>query len=161
VGKSASSDLAHGNHCQKFFLELTPSFRAWLNFENGAAAKQFYPYNDWCGPTKSWQLVYSHDPAANLSAAQAKLVLGGEVALWAETIDPQNFDTLAWPRTSAAGEVLWSGRTDASGQNRSLMDAAPRLNEMRARMVAAGFRASPIQMTFCTQGNATECQYPV
>jgi hexosaminidase len=82
--------------------------------------------------------------------------------VWAETIDPQNLDTLVWPRASAAGEVLWSGRYDASGQNRSLMDASPRLAEMRARMVASGFKASPVQMTFCTQAdNATVCSYPL
>ncbi len=79
----------------------------WLNFDNGAPYTKFYPFNDWCGPTKPWQLIYSHDPTAGLTADQAKLVLGGEVALWSETIDPVNLDSLVWPRSSAAGEVLW------------------------------------------------------
>lgn len=118
-----------------------------------------YPFNDWCGPTKSWRLVYSHDPTANLTAEEAKLVLGGELAVWSETIDSTNLDTLVWPRASAAGEVLWSGRRDASGQNRTQMEAAPRLNEFRERMVLRGVRASPVQMTFCTQGTAEECEY--
>lgn len=89
-------------------------------------------------------------------------MLGGEVAVWSETIDSMNLDTLIWPRASAAGEVLWSGRVDeATGQNRSQMTAAPRLNEFRERMVLRGVRASPVQMTFCTQGTAEECEYPV
>lgn len=129
----------------------------WLNFDNGAAFDQFYPFNDWCGPTKSWQLIYSHDPVANIAKEAAKNVVGGEVAVWSETIDTTNLDVLVWPRASAAGEVLWSGRQDAAGQNRSQYDASPRLAEMRERMVARGVRAAPVQMIFCTQGNATEC----
>jgi hexosaminidase len=134
----------------------------WLNMENGAAYNEFYPFNDWCGPTKSWQLVYSHDPAANLAPEQAKLVLGGEVAVWSETIDPITVDSITWPRAAAAGEVLWSGRQDASGQNRSQIAAAPRLNEFRELLVARGIGAAPVTMIFCNQAeNATECSYPV
>ena len=129
----------------------------WLNFDNGEAFQTYYPFNDWCGPTKSWRLIYSHDPRAGLSEEAAKRVLGGEAAVWTETIDSVNLDTIVWPRAAVMGEVLWSGRTDASGQNRSQYDAAPRLAEMRERMVARGVSASPIQMPFCTQGNATEC----
>lgn len=132
-----------------------------MNFDNGAAFEQFYPFNDWCTPAKGWRLAYSHDPRANLTEAQAKLVLGGEVAAWSESIDSVSIDGILWPRASAAGEVLWSGRQDASGQNRSQYDAAPRLAEFRERMVARGVRSEPVQMTFCTQGNATECAYTI
>ncbi|AEO70312.1 ecad5170-24d6-41b3-b3c9-3981ade8a004 [Thermothielavioides terrestris] len=142
------------------FLYLDCGRGQWINFGNGAAFDVGYPFNDWCGPTKSWRLIYSHDPTANLTPEEAKLVLGGEVAVWSETIDPVNFDSLVWPRASAAGEVLWSGRTDASGQNRSQLEAAPRLNEFRERMVLRGVGASPVQMTFCTQGSPEECNWP-
>lgn len=135
---------------------------AWLNFGNGDAFDAYYPFNDWCGPTKSWQLVYQHDPIANLTEEEAKLVLGGEVAVWSETIDETNIDTVIWPRASAMGEVLWSGRYDAAGQNRSQLEASPRLNELRERMVARGVRAAPIQMVFCQQGmNASACEFPM
>lgn len=133
----------------------------WLNFDNGAAFQQFYPFADWCTPTKNWRLIYSHDPADGLSDEEAKLVLGGEVAVWSETIDGVNFDSLVWPRASAAGEVLWSGRIDENGQNRSQYDVMPRLAEMRERLVARGVGASPVAMIFCTQGNATDCAYLV
>ncbi|KAI5463040.1 family 20 glycoside hydrolase [Mariannaea sp. PMI_226] len=161
LGGPAVKNLADAGHkvidSDYNFWYLDCGRGQWLNFDNGEAFQTFYPFNDWCGPAKSWQLVYSHDPAAGLSAKSAKNVLGGEVALWAETIDPINLDNLAWPRAAAAAEVLWSGRVDSSGHNRSQYDAAPRLSEMRERMVARGVRASPIKMPFCTQGNATEC----
>lgn len=136
----------------------------WLNFANGAAFETFYPFNDWCGPTKSWRLIYSHDPTAGLTPEQAKLVLGGEVAVWTETIDSHTLDGIIWPRASAAGEVLWSGRTDASGINRSQIDAQPRLVEMRERMVARGIRAAAITQQWCSMAdnnNGTACQHVV
>ncbi|ORY66208.1 glycoside hydrolase superfamily [Pseudomassariella vexata] len=126
----------------------------WLTFAE-VDTSTYYPFNDWCGPTKSWQLIYSHNPTENLTAGEAELVLGGEVAVWSETIDETNLDSLLWPRGSAAGEVLWSGPTG----NTSQLEAAPRLGEFRERMVARGVGASPVQMVFCTQGmNATNCQ---
>lgn len=163
LGGSAVKDLAEAGHkvidSDYNFWYLDCGRGQWLNFDNGEAFQTFYPFNDWCGPSKSWRLIYSHDPTAGLSKEAAKRVLGGEVAVWSETIDAVNLDSLVWPRASAAGEVLWSGRTDSGGQNRSQYDAAPRLAEMRERMVARGVRASPVQMPFCTQGDAGECAY--
>lgn len=77
--------------------------------------------------------------------------------MWSEQTDAVNLDDMVWPRASAAGEVLWSGRQDASGQNRSQISAGPRLAEMRERMVNLGVRVGPVQMVFCTQHDATEC----
>ena len=79
------------------------------------------------------------------------------MAVWSETIDAMNMDVVMWPRASSAGEVLWSGRQDSSGKNRSQYEAVGRIAEFRERMVARGFRPEPVQMIFCTQGNATEC----
>lgn len=134
----------------------------WINMDNGAAFEQFYPFNDWCGPTKSWALVYSHDPRAGLSEDEAKLVLGGEVAVWSESIDEQTIDSIIWPRAGAAGEVLWSGRVDpATGQNRSQLAAIPRLSEMRERLIARGLRPAALTQLWCTQANPTECSQPL
>jgi hexosaminidase len=33
--------------------------------------------NSWCDPFKTWQKAYSFDPVANLTAEEAKLVVGG------------------------------------------------------------------------------------
>jgi hexosaminidase len=131
---------------------------AWLNFVP-ETFQQFYPFNDWCGPTKSWPLVYQHNPRAGLSEEDAKRVLGGEVAVWAESIDPNTLDSIIWPRASAAGEVLWSGRVDASGNNRTQSAAMPRLSEMRERMVARGVRAAAFTQQFCTQGGTDDCRH--
>ncbi|KAK1752376.1 family 20 glycosyl hydrolase [Echria macrotheca] len=136
----------------------------WLTFGNGEAFDSFFPFNDWCGPTKSWELIYSHDPTTDLTPDEAKLVLGGEVAVWTETIDPQTLDSIIWPRASAAGEALWSGRTDLSGANRSLVEAAPRLVEMRERMVVKGIRAAAITQQWCSMAdnnNGTACEQRV
>jgi hexosaminidase len=129
----------------------------WLDFDNGASFQDHYPFNDYCSPVKNWRLVYSYDPLAGVPASNAHLVLGGEVHIWSEQTDPVNLDDMVWPRASAASEVLWSGRQDASGKNRSQITASPRLAEMRERMVSRGVRAGPVQMVFCTQNDATEC----
>lgn len=77
--------------------------------------------------------------------------------MWSEQTDSVNLDGMVWPRASAAGEIMWSGRQDASGQNRSQLDASPRLAELRERLVSRGIAPGPVQMVFCTQNNATEC----
>ncbi|KAI1168706.1 glycoside hydrolase family 20 protein [Nemania serpens] len=126
----------------------------WLNFGQDQIAS-FYPFPDWCSPYKNWRLVYSYDPRANLSAEQAKLVLGGELAGWSESIDDATIDDILWPRASAAGEVLWS-----SPEGRTQLEAAPRLAEFRERLIARGIKSGTVHMPFCTQGfNATACQY--
>lgn len=70
--------------------------------------------------------------------------------MWAEQTDPVNVDNMIWPRAAAAAEILWSGAKDDEGRNRSQIIAAPRLSEMRERLVASGVGADAIQMTYCT-----------
>ena len=96
--------------------------------------------------------MYSYDPLSGVPADKYDLVVGGEVHIWAEQTDPINIDQMLWPRAAAAAEVLWSGAKDGNGQNRSQVEAAPRLSEMRERLVARGVRAEPVQMTFCLMG---------
>ncbi|KAF2457594.1 N-acetyl-beta-D-glucosaminidase [Lineolata rhizophorae] len=128
----------------------------WLDFNPGDSSAQYWPYADYCSPRKSWRLMYSLDPLDGVPANATDLVLGGECHIWAEQTDPVNIDTMVWPRACAAAEVLWSGPKDAEGQNRSQVEASPRLSEMRERLVARGVGAEPIQMPFCTM-NGTQC----
>ena len=71
----------------------------------------------WCNPYKNWPHVYQYEPtdmgkgAAKLTPEQEDLVIGGEVALWSETVDSNNLHAKAWPRTCAAGERLWSDKS--------------------------------------------------
>ncbi|PVI00497.1 glycoside hydrolase family 20 protein [Periconia macrospinosa] len=121
----------------------------WLNFDPSISASQ-YPYLDYCGPYHNWRLIYSYDPLTSVAPENQHLILGGETHLWAEQADASNVDGMLWPRAAAAAEILWSGAKDAQGRNRSQIDAAPRLSEMRERLVARGVAAEPIQMPYCT-----------
>lgn len=103
--------------------------------------------------------MYSYDPLEGVPAANQHLVLGGECHIWAEQTDPVSLDRMVWPRAAAAAEVLWSGAKDASGQNRSQVEAAPRLSEMRERLVAKGVMAEPIQMPYCLM-SPDQCTMP-
>ena len=74
---------------------------------HGAWVGDFPTGNSWCDPFKSWQLSYSFDPVANLTADEAKLVLGGQHLLWTEQSGPQNLDETVWPRRrSCSGPAL-------------------------------------------------------
>ena len=125
----------------------------WLDFYPNVSAS-YWPFADYCSPRKNWRLMYSYDPLEGVPANETDLVVGGVVAIWSEQTDPVNLDRMVWPRAGAAAEVLWSGAKDASGQNRSQVEASPRLSDMRERLVARGVSAEPIQMPFCTQDGA-------
>jgi hexosaminidase len=62
---------------------------------------------------KSAERMYLDDPipdGSTLTAEQQKLILGGEVCMWAEQITPQTVDSRIWPRTAALAERFWSTR---------------------------------------------------
>ncbi|KAI5364154.1 putative glycoside hydrolase family 20, catalytic domain, glycoside hydrolase superfamily [Septoria linicola] len=130
----------------------------WLDFDPSNAAG-FWPFQDYCAPYHNWRVMYSYDPLTGVPENSTHLVLGGETHIWSEQTDTVNLHQMVWPRTCAAAEVLWSGAKDAQGQNRSQIEASPRLAEMRERLVARGIKAEPFQMPFCTQ-NGTQCAYP-
>ncbi|KAK9283237.1 hypothetical protein L1049_011473 [Liquidambar formosana] len=102
----------------------------------------------WCGPFKTWQTIYNYDITYGLNEEEARLVLGGEVALWSEQADPSVLDARIWPRASAMAETLWSGNRDETGMKR-YAEATDRLNEWRYRMVSRGVGAEPIQPLWC------------
>jgi hexosaminidase len=47
-----------------------------------------------------------------LTADQQKLILGGEVCMWAEQLNPETVDSRVWPRTMAVAERFWSPQSD-------------------------------------------------
>ena len=64
---------------------------------------------------KTSETMFLADPVpadTKLTAAQQQLILGGEVCMWAEQIDPETVDSRIWPRTLAIAERFWSPQTD-------------------------------------------------
>ncbi|KAI9361338.1 glycoside hydrolase superfamily [Pilaira anomala] len=100
---------------------------------------------DWCSPFKSWQRVYSYDMAFNLTETEALNILGGEVALWSEQTDTTTLDVRLWPRTSAAAEIMWSGRYDKNKHKRDIGDAMPRIFDWRYRLLQRGINTEALQ----------------
>jgi hexosaminidase len=47
-----------------------------------------------------------------LNPEQQKRILGGEVCMWGEQIDPETVDSRVWPRTIAIAERFWSPQSD-------------------------------------------------
>src|SRR5246127_654875 len=60
---------------------------------------------------KSSAQMFLADPVPSdttLTAEQQKLILGGEVCMWAEQLNPETVDSRVWPRTLAIAERFWS-----------------------------------------------------
>jgi len=88
-----------------------------------------------------WDTYYKQEPVpAGTSPAQAKLILGGEGSMWAETVDSTNIHQKVWPRAAAVAERLWSPATV-----RDVTAAIPRLSHHRCRYVQRGIPAQPFQ----------------
>ena len=64
---------------------------------------------------KSSAQMFLADPVPSdttLTADQQKLILGGEVCMWAEQLNSETVDSRVWPRTMAVGERFWSPQSD-------------------------------------------------
>ncbi|KAF5405067.1 hypothetical protein PHET_01359 [Paragonimus heterotremus] len=86
-----------------------------------------------------WIRFYNLDPADfGGTPEQIALVRGGEAAMWGEYVDETNLISRSWPRGAAVAERLWSsGRLDYH-------EFAPRLEELRCRMLTYGLNAEPV-----------------
>jgi hexosaminidase len=60
---------------------------------------------------KTASVHYLADPlpsSSDLTPDERKLILGGEICMWAEHIDHRTIDSRIWPRTAAIAERFWS-----------------------------------------------------
>ncbi len=81
---------------------------------------------------------YLADPVpvdTTLTPAQQKLILGGEVCMWAEQLDQRTLDSRIWPRTAAIAERFWS-----SQNVRDVDDMYRRLEPVSVELEALGLR---------------------
>ena len=116
----------------------TPSF----NFGGGGGS--------WCAPYKTWQRIYDYDFTANLTAAEAKKVIGVTAPLWAEQVDDTVVSSKMWPRAAALAELAWSGNRDANGNKRTT-ELTQRIFNFREYLVANGVGAAPLVPKYCLQ----------
>jgi hexosaminidase len=69
---------------------------------------------------KSSAQMYLADPLpadTTLTPEQQKLILGGEIAMWAEQLNPETLDSRVWPRALAVAERFWSPQGDRDVSN--------------------------------------------
>ncbi|KAI0220823.1 Glucosamine-6-phosphate isomerase (Glucosamine-6-phosphate deaminase) (GNPDA) (GlcN6P deaminase) [Massospora cicadina] len=129
---------------------VASSYQYWyLDCGKGAWIGDSPQGSSWCDPFKHWQIIYTYDLLANLTQSQQSMVAGGEVAIWSEQVDEFNLDAVAWPRTAAAAEVLWSGNRGADGKVIHTKSVLPRFNNFRFYLVHNKIRAEPNQPLWC------------
>jgi hexosaminidase len=94
--------------------------QSWRGVDSLAAgARQGYtgilsaPY--YLDAMKSNETHYLADPIpadTTLTPEQQKLILGGEVCMWAEQLNERTIDSRIWPRTAVMAERFWSPQGD-------------------------------------------------
>ena len=92
-------------------------------------------YIDLGQPTSAHYLNDPIPPNPTLTAAQQKLVLGGEATMWSEWVTPATIDSRIWPRTAAIAERLWS-----PAAVRDIPDMYRRVALVGRRLEEAGLR---------------------
>ncbi|XP_031491912.1 beta-hexosaminidase 1 [Nymphaea colorata] len=89
-----------------------------------------------------WEKFYYNEPLEGIKhASQQKLVLGGEICMWGETVDASDIQQTIWPRAAAAAERLWSTRESTSADNATVL---PRLEYFRCLLNQRGVAAAPV-----------------
>jgi hexosaminidase len=102
-------------------------------------------YLDWLDTT--WQTMYNNEPTDGLSPdADVSLILGGESAMWGETVDASDLDATVWPRAAAVAERLWTPQALMN-----LETAEERLLAFRCLLTDRGIGAAPLKNTKARQ----------
>ncbi len=117
---------------------------------------------------------YLADPVpagTTLTPEQQKLILGGEITMWAEQLDARSIDSRIWPRSAAIAERFWSPQsiTNTDDLYRRLDPVSLELDTLGLHHIsaeAAGLRdlAGPSHASLTDQaalGNFAEAFEPV
>ena len=75
-----------------------------------------------------------------MTADEQKLILGGEVCMWAEQLNSETVDSRVWPRTMAVAERFWSPQSD---RDISDMYRRLRINSLKLEDVARQHISGP------------------
>ncbi|WCJ38929.1 beta-hexosaminidase 3 [Euphorbia peplus] len=90
----------------------------------------------------TWQEFYMNEPLTNITDTQKqKLVIGGEVCMWGETVDASDIEQTIWPRAAAAAERLW---TPIDKLAKDPDQATGRLAHFRCLLNQRGVAAAPV-----------------
>ncbi len=87
---------------------------------------------------KTNEAHYLADPIpadTTLTPEQQKLILGGEVCMWAEQLNERTIDSRIWPRTAVMAERFWSPQAD-----RDVASMYRRLPKMSIELEQAGLK---------------------
>ncbi|CAK4525180.1 unnamed protein product [Aphanomyces euteiches] len=101
--------------------------------------------NGWCAPYKTWQMIYEQPLDFNVTANNARLVLGSELVMWTEVSGEAALDTRVWPRASAFAERAWTNPSTRWDK------AMPRLTIQAYRIIETGVAADLLQPHWCRQ----------
>jgi len=116
----------HGKHMIGWDEVFTPGLpkdiviESWRGVDSlSAAATQGYQgilaapyYLDGQATTEKHFLADPIPAGTRLTLDQQRLILGGEVCMWAEQIHAQTIDSRIWPRAAAIAERFWSPQSD-------------------------------------------------
>ncbi|XP_026432864.1 beta-hexosaminidase 3-like [Papaver somniferum] len=90
----------------------------------------------------TWTQFYMNEPLTNITNPEhQKLVLGGEVCMWGETIDASDIEQTIWPRAAAAAERMWTPLDQLARHPRKVRG---RLSRFRCLLNQRGVAAAPL-----------------
>ncbi|XP_068646930.1 beta-hexosaminidase 3 [Aristolochia californica] len=89
-----------------------------------------------------WQDFYMNEPLTNITdPKRQRLVIGGEVCMWGESIDASDLEQTIWPRAAAAAERLWTTYQKLAKDPRQVIE---RLAHFRCLLNERGIAAAPL-----------------
>ena len=100
-----------------------------------------YPYYSPRHPGLNLRKAYSFDPAAGVPSDAKGRILGGQCALWGESIwNVFDLEWKTWPRACATAEVLWLGDAKPGWE-----DFRRRMEVHRLRLLDAKINCAPLE----------------